>query len=127
MIPVALLIGWKEPLSLILIKGMTLLSGGASSFILEKSWFSRRRVYFNVRWIGKIPEAHLSKNYLCFSNQIFNYELVNNLKTGIESSLSRDAGLHEGLIFFGITLDRGVLSSVYLFPGLLHHLCTHPP
>jgi hypothetical protein len=36
-IPTALLIGWKEPLSLIPIYGMTLILGGALGFILEKS------------------------------------------------------------------------------------------
>jgi hypothetical protein len=37
MIPTALLIGLKEPLSLIPIYGMTLILGGALGFILEKS------------------------------------------------------------------------------------------
>jgi hypothetical protein len=37
MIPTALLIGWKEPLSLIPIYGMTIILGGALGFILEKS------------------------------------------------------------------------------------------
>jgi hypothetical protein len=37
MIPPAVLIGWKEPLSLIPIFGMTLILGGALGFTLEKS------------------------------------------------------------------------------------------
>ena len=37
MIPTALLIGWKEPINLIPIFGVTLILGGALGFILEKN------------------------------------------------------------------------------------------